>query len=93
MLSGLLSWTRFDGVRRELYFTLSALAIGLLAVPVLIWGVGHLVLGAYADGNLLAMLADFYRGLIDLSLPFWIVALGPLLLLWILRGCNWLRTQ
>ncbi|MGA3158509.1 MAG: hypothetical protein ABSE43_13150 [Steroidobacteraceae bacterium] len=93
MLSWLLSWTRFRGPRRELYFTLASVLIGFALMPVLIWSAGHLVLGAYANGSLWAMLVDFYRGLAERSLPFWVVALGPLLLLWALRGCNWLRTH
>jgi hypothetical protein len=92
MLSGLLSWSRFRGLRRELYFTLACLLIGFVLMPLLIWIAGHLVLGAYTNGNVGAMLADFYRGLAEPSLPFWIVALGPLLLLWLVRGCNWLRS-
>jgi hypothetical protein len=92
MLRWLLSWSRYRSPRRELYFTLGSLLLGLLIMPVLIWSAGHLVLGAYANGSLIAMLADFYRGLIEPSLPFWVVALGPLVLLWVLRTCNWLRT-
>jgi hypothetical protein len=93
MLSWLLSWSAYRGVRRELYFTLGSLLCGLVLMPVLIWSAGHLVLGAYANGSLGPMLVDFYRGIIEPSLPFWVVALGPLVLLWVLRGCNWLRTQ
>lgn len=93
MLRWLLSWSRYRGLRRELYFTLASLACGLLLVPILIWGAGHLVLGAYTNGGLGPMLADFYRGLFALSAPFWIVALGPLVLLWMLRACNELRTR
>jgi hypothetical protein len=93
MLSWMLSWSRYRDPRRELYFTIISLLGGLLLLPVLIWTAGHLVLGAYANGNLLAMLSDFYRGLLEPSLPFWVVVLGPLVLLWVLRACNWLRTQ
>jgi len=93
MLSWLLSWTRIRGPRPELYVTLACVLIGFALMPILIWSAGHLVLGAYGNGGLWAMLVDFYRGLIELSLPFWVVALGPLLLLWLLRGCNWLRTH
>jgi hypothetical protein len=93
MLRWLLSWTRYRGARRELYFTTISLLCGLLLLPVLIWTAGHLVLGAYTNGNLGAMLADFYRGLLEPSLPYWVVVLGPLVLLWVLRACNTLRTQ
>lgn len=93
MLSWMLSWSRYRGPRRELYFTIISLLCGLVLLPVLIWSAGHLVLGAYANGNLGVMFADFYRGLLEPSLPFWVVVLGPLALLWVLRTCNWLRTQ
>jgi hypothetical protein len=92
MLSWLLSWSRYRGLRRELYFTLGSLLCGFVLAPVLIWAAGHLVLGAYANGGIGSMLADFYRGLLEPSLPFWVVALGPWVLLWLLRGCNGLRS-
>ena len=93
MLSWLLSWSAYRGLRRELYFTLACLVLGFLLMPALIWSAGHLVLGAYTNGGLGSMLADFYRGLFEPSRPFWVVALGPLLLLWVARACNALRTQ
>jgi len=40
MLSWLLSWSRYRGLRRELYFTLGSLLCGFVLAPVLIWRPG-----------------------------------------------------
>jgi TctA family transporter len=76
--------------RRELIIFGLALLCGLLAVPLLIWAAGNRVLGPYTHGqNMhagpLALLADFFTGLLHGSLVFWAVALGPAVLLLLLR--------
>src|SRR3974377_172106 len=73
-------------VRRELIIFGVALLFGLIAVPLLIWLGGNRVLGPYTHGqNLhagpLALLQDFYLGLLHGSAVFWGVALGPAALL------------
>jgi hypothetical protein len=77
-------------VRRELIIYGSALLLGLVGVPLLIWVGGNRVLGPYTHGqNLhagpLALLQDFYLGLLHGSAVFWVVALGPAALLLLLR--------
>jgi hypothetical protein len=77
-------------VRRELIVYGVALLIGLVAVPLLIWMGGNRVLGPYTHGqNLhagpLALLQDYYLGLLHGSAVFWAVALGPAALLLLVR--------
>jgi hypothetical protein len=72
--------------RRELILLLVLLACGLFLVPLLIWAVGQAVLGPYAAGNALALLADFFTGLKNGSPVYWCVVLGPYVFVLILRG-------
>ena len=81
---------RIPRVRRELIVYGVALLIGLVAVPLLIWVGGNRVLGPYTHGqNLhagpLALLQDYYLGLLHGSAVFWAVALGPAALLLLVR--------
>ena len=76
--------------RRELLVLGGALLCGLFVMPLLVWVVGNRVLGPYTHGQNthagpLALLADFLTGLVHGSAVFWAVALGPLLLLLLLR--------
>ena len=69
----------------------TALLLGLVAVPLLIWVVGNRILGPYTHGNNLhagpmALLGDFYEGLSKGWLSFWIVALGPLVIIVVARA-------
>ena len=64
----------------------SALLIGLVVVPLLIWVVGNRILGPYTHGTNLhagpmALLGDFYEGLSKGWLSYWIVAVGPLVII------------
>lgn len=75
---------------RELLLIGAALLCGLVIMPLLIWVAGNRVLGPYTHGqNLhagpLALLGDFFVGLAHGSAIFWVVALGPLALLLLLR--------
>ena len=69
------------GTRGELLLALACLVAGGVLVPCLIFLVGRATLGAYAHGSVLALLADFFGGLARGSLAFWVVLLGPYLLL------------
>ncbi|MBV8496712.1 MAG: hypothetical protein JO361_08020 [Gammaproteobacteria bacterium] len=82
--------TRMPRARRELIASGTALLCGLVLMPLLIWVAGNRVLGPYTHGQNpragpLALLADYFVGLAHGSAVFWVVALGPLLLLWVLR--------
>jgi hypothetical protein len=73
--------------RRELMILVILLACGLFLIPLLIWAVGRGALGPYTDGGPFALLVDFFNGLRSGSLVYWCVALGPYVLVMILRGC------
>jgi len=69
----------------------SALLLGLVVVPLLIWVVGNRILGPYTHGNNLhagpmALLGDFYEGLSQGWPSYWVVALGPLVIIVIARA-------
>ena len=72
--------------RRELTILVILLAFGLFLVPLLIWAVGRGVLGPFADGGPFALLVDFFNGLRTGSFVYWAVALGPYLMVMVLRG-------
>jgi hypothetical protein len=63
-----------------------AVILGLVVVPLLIWVVGNRILGPYTHGTNLhagpmALLGDFYEGLSKGWLSYWIVAVGPLVII------------
>jgi hypothetical protein len=72
-------------VRRELLWLLIALPLGLILLPPLIWVVGSRVFGAYAGGSTRDLVDHFFRGLGAGQQAFWIVALGPYLVILTLR--------
>ena len=73
--------------RRTMALFGGALALGLLIIPLLIWLVGHRVLGPYTHGDdprglgPLALYGDYFSGLAHGWLGYWAVALGPAVLL------------
>lgn len=81
--------------RREMALFGGALALGLVVVPLLIWIVGHRTLGPYTRGDdphgmgPLALYGDYFTGLARGWLGYWVVALGPAVLL--LLGRLWLN--
>jgi hypothetical protein len=77
-------------VRRELIIYGVALLFGLIGVPLLIWMGGNRVLGPYThEQNLhagpLALLQDYFAGLLHGSAVFWVVAVGPAALVLLVR--------
>jgi hypothetical protein len=72
-------------LRRELLWLLIALPVGVLLLPPLIWLVGSHVFGAYAGGGTRDLVDHFFRGLAQGQQAFWIVALGPYVVLIALR--------
>ena len=89
------TWRRIPWrVRRELIIYGIAILCGLLAMPFLIWYAGNRVLGPYSHaqnphGGPLALLQDYFTGLVHGSAVFWVVALGPALLIVLLRLIVW----
>lgn len=76
--------------RRELLIFAVEALFGLLAMPFLIWFAGSRVLGPYTHGSNphagpFALTGDFLLGLVHGSVIFWLVALGPAILLTLLR--------
>src|SRR5579862_4185396 len=78
--------------RRELLIFGIAAACGLILMPFLIWLVGNRILGPYthtqdpsAGTGPMRLLADFFAGLAHGSVVFWCVALGPYVLLSLIR--------
>jgi len=85
------SFAGLSRARRELIVAGLAFAVGLLAMPFLIWMGGNRVLGPYTHGDNpkagpWALFADYVVGLAHGSAVFWVVALGPLALLLLIRG-------
>ena len=95
MQSPLHYWRRYRrtrGAQRELLTFALCLAVGLTVMPLLIWLVGSLELGPYANGGLGGLLSDYYLSLAKGSLAYWLVALGPYAAVWLLRGLRrWFR--
>lgn len=83
-------YARLPRAQREGLILGLALIAGLLVMPFLIWFAGSHVLGPYAHGQNthagpFALLSDYLVGLAHGSAVFWAVALGPALLLLLLR--------
>ena len=71
---------------RELILIGGALLLGVILVPLAIWLVGNRILGPYTHGTNLhagpmALLGDFFEGLSHGWVSYWIVALGPLVII------------
>lgn len=77
--------------RREVALFGGALALGLLVIPLLVWLIGHRILGPYTHGDApralgpLSLYGDYFSGLAHGWLGYWTVALGPALLLLLAR--------
>jgi hypothetical protein len=73
-------------LRFELIFASIWLAAGLFGLPAAIFAVGARLLGPYADDRGLGRFyADFFGDLAEPSVRAWIIALGPLILVSVIR--------
>jgi hypothetical protein len=77
-------------VSREVLIFGTALVIGLVVVPLLIWVVGSRALGPYIHGTdthagPMALLGDFFTGLAHGWVSYWLVALGPAVMIIFVR--------
>jgi hypothetical protein len=70
---------------RELMILAASLLFGIFLAPLLIWAAGHLSLGSYAHGGAFVLVADYLKGLVHGSPIFWAVALGPYVMVLLLR--------
>lgn len=74
-------------LRFELIFASLGLAFGLFLLPALIFWVGAALLGSYGENaGLSKFYVDFYADLADGSGRTWTIALGPLVLVYVLRA-------
>ena len=74
-------------LRFELIFASLALAFGLFLLPALIFWVGAALLGPYGENaGLSTFYVDFYGDLADGTVRAWILALGPVALVYLLRA-------
>jgi hypothetical protein len=74
-------------LRFELIFASLALAFGLFALPALIFTVGSALLGPYGEkAGLSTFYVDFFGDLAEGAGRAWILAVGPLVLLYALRA-------
>ena len=72
--------------RFELIFASIWLVVGLLVLPATIFAVGSALLGPYGDnGRLGRFYGDFFGDLAEPSMRAWAIALGPLVLISLLR--------
>jgi hypothetical protein len=73
-------------LRFELVFASIWLGIGLFVLPGLIYTVGVLLLGPYGESaGLGSFYADFFKDLVEPAGRAWTIALGPLVLISVLR--------
>jgi len=62
-----------------------ALLFGLLVMPALIYLPGFFILRPYANGGLLALYWDFFKGLVEMRPSCWIALAGPFVFLTLFR--------
>lgn len=72
-------------LRFELLFALGCVAFGALVLPGLVYAVGVLLLGTYAQGGLWAFYANLYADVFAGSLPAASLILGPYAILMLAR--------
>ena len=70
-----------SALRREALLLLFSLLFGALVVPIAIFMIGSRNLGGYAAGSFGAFCLHFAQGLVSGSPGFWIVAVGPYVML------------
>jgi hypothetical protein len=74
-------------LRFELIFGSLWLAFGLFLLPALIFWVGSLALGSYGENaGLSVFYIDFFGDLADGVVRAWLIALGPVVLIYLLRA-------
>jgi hypothetical protein len=72
-------------VIRELLIGGSAILVGLIVAPLVIYMMGRAALGPYAHGGAGRLLADYFAGLGHGAPVFWMVALGPYVMTLLVR--------
>jgi hypothetical protein len=85
------SFAGLSRTQRELIVLGAAVGFGVLVMPFLVWLAGNRALGPYGHGETSrggpwALFTDYVVGLAHGSAVFWLVALGPALLVLLIRG-------
>ena len=80
-------------MERELWLAGVALAFGLFVLPFLIYLAGVVTLGPYESGSLWSYLFDFLKGLVRPHAAYWLIVMGPYLLVGLVRGLWALRER
>ena len=62
-----------------------ALLVGLLVMPALIFLAGRYTLNPYGNGGVFSLYLDFFKGLLEPRASCWVVLLGPVVFLSLLR--------
>jgi hypothetical protein len=75
-------------VVREALIALIALIVGVTLLPVAVYYTGVETLGPYTGGGLWRFWGDFFKGLAQGGLSWWLIALGPYALLLFARGAR-----
>jgi hypothetical protein len=78
---------------RELWLAGFTVAFGLIVLPFFIYIAGNATLGPNESGGLGAYLLDFMKGLIRPHAAYWLIVLGPYLLIAMARGLWFLRKR
>jgi len=76
-------------LNREARLLLGSLIFGAVGAPLLVWIVGRISLGPYANGGMFAILGDFFTLLYAGSVAAWILLFAPYALLCALRLAAW----
>jgi hypothetical protein len=72
-------------LRHTLVWLLVAIAIGIAALPGLVYLTGVATLGPYSGGSFAAFYGAFLQDLVRLQTAAWVLAIGPAALLFALR--------
>jgi hypothetical protein len=77
-------------LRTELLILAWSLGAGLILMPTLVYVVGLLTLGPYASGGWWTLFRDLFKGLFNGWWAAWGLVLGPLALVYLIRGARFL---
>jgi hypothetical protein len=79
-------WRQASKWEHDLWLAGAAIAFGLLVLPFFIYLAGSVTLGPHEHGSLGMYLLDFLKGLLRPHLAYWLIVIGPYLLILLVRG-------
>src|SRR5262249_26146059 len=72
--------------KREIIFAAAGFGLGFIALPIFIYIVGQLLLGAYAGGKGIgSFFVEFYWNLFHGAPRTWFIVFAPYLAIWLVR--------